>query len=134
MQIVSFVFTKVNTEKLSEVFDKNSEAKTDIKIVSVSKEKLDFVSQEVLKFAFSFTVGYANMGKTSLEGYVIVLDSLEKIEEILNNWQKSNKFNNEITLPVINAILYNCNIKALELGHIVNLPAHINLPLLQKTS
>ncbi len=131
MHIIGFSFNKVNAEKDSVKIDKKIETNTDLKIISVSNEKVQFSNTEAIKFSFAFSVIYGKLGKVLLEGEVIVSDTPKKVSEIIDVWKKSNKVDNEVTLPVINAILYNCNIKALELGYLVNLPSHVSLPLVK---
>ena len=135
MSIVNFSFTKFNAERNSdklEIF----ESSTDIKISSITKEK--YSSDEMLKFLFMFNVKYSNFGSVAVEGSVIACDSNEKMDALLEKWKKSKAIseliNDDIANKVVNPILYECNIKWLELAHSLRLPSHINMPLIKKSS
>ncbi|MEK6955902.1 MAG: hypothetical protein AABW52_04545 [Nanoarchaeota archaeon] len=135
MSIINFSFTKFNAERNSdklEIF----ESSTDIKISSITKEK--YGSDEMLKFLFTFNVKYSNMGSVAVEGSVIASDSNEKMDALLEKWKKSKAIseliNDDIANKVVNTILYECNIKCLELAHSLRLPSHINMPLIKKSS
>ena len=130
MNILSFVYTKLSAEKTAAKLEK-AQANTDVKITSVTKEKTP-LSSDVLKFTSSFSVNYSTLGKTVLEGFVLVND-VKDSDKVVENWKKANQAENEIAKTVLNVILYNCNIKALELSHSVGLPSHINLPLIKKS-
>ncbi|HIH25492.1 hypothetical protein J4476_00095 [Candidatus Woesearchaeota archaeon] len=135
MSIVNFSFTKINAEKHSDKLE-TFESSTDIKISSITKEKFD--SQELLKFTFLFDVKYSNLGNILLEGTVLASDSNEKMDALVEKWKKSKAvselINDDIAHKVVNTILYESNIKCLELAHSLRLPSHINLPLLKKSS
>ena len=135
MSIINFSFTKFNAERNSdklEIF----ESSTDIKISSITKEK--YSSDEMLKFLFMFNVKYSNIGSVAVEGSVIASDSNEKMDALLEKWKKSKAIseliNDDIANKVVNTILYECNIKCLELAHSLRLPSHINMPLIKKSS
>ena len=128
MQITSFVFTKLSSERTADELDKEPKANTDVKITKVSH-----LEQGSLKVSFTFAINYSNLGNTILEGSIIISDDSQKIENILESW-KNNELNSEVSTKVMNAILYHCNIKALELSREVNLPSHISLSLIKLDS
>ena len=135
MSVTNFTFTKFTAERNSDKLE-NFESSTDIKISNITKEKFD--SLELLKFSFLFNVKYSTLGNIIIEGTVLSSDSDEKMNALVEKWKKSKSIseliNDDIAYKVVNTIMYECNIKCLELAHSLKLPSHINLPLLKKSS
>ena len=96
----------------------------------VKKEEIKLEKkQNILKFEFEFKVDYQpNIGNISLEGSVLYLDDLKKLQELEDSWKKNKKLPPNITTNIINTVLVRSNVKALILSQDVNLPPQIQLP------
>tara|TARA_Y100000310_G_scaffold318969_1_gene373663 strand:- start:755 stop:1207 length:453 start_codon:yes stop_codon:yes gene_type:complete len=134
MPIVGFNFDKFHVER-KKPLEPPIKVDSGIKILDVKKEDLelsDGKKQSVLRFDYDFTVTYApNQAEILINGHLILFEPKEKLESILGEWKKTQKFDVEITQMVMNNILLRCNIKALLLGQEVGLPPHIRLPVVQ---
>lgn len=132
---MGFNFTKIIAERKSFTRGK-IEVKSNIKIDNVKEEKLPLAKEETgLRFDFSFTLTYEpKIGEISFTGNVLYVDNAEKTKKILKGWKKNKKVPPELNAPIINTILYRCNLKALELSQEVNLPPQIQMPRLRPQS
>ncbi|HLD10931.1 MAG TPA: hypothetical protein VJB89_02525 [Candidatus Nanoarchaeia archaeon] len=128
MPIVGFNFTRINIEKKDKM-NSGERINSNINITSVEQEKLNLKpSEEILRFNFEFTVDYSSAGEAKLNGYVVYLDSPDKIKDYLASWEENKTINPETLSSILNTILFKCNIKTLNLSQEVNLPPHIQLP------
>jgi hypothetical protein len=132
MPIAGFNFEKIQAERSKDIKGKVN-IKQDLTIKKVIEEKVPLSkSGEAIKFYFEFKINYEEkIGSIILTGNVLYFDEPKKIKEIISSWNKNKKVPPEITTPVLNTVLFKCNIKALELSQDVNLPPHIPLPKLQ---
>ncbi|MBU1136541.1 MAG: hypothetical protein KJ559_03460 [Nanoarchaeota archaeon] len=130
MKIIGFNFKKINIEKKDKLKSK-LEIKSNIKVNSISEEKLDIVKdQSALKFEFEFSVDYSpDFAKINLEGFILVLLEKDVSKEILKKW-KTKKISNDIRIPIFNTILTKCNLRALQFEDEFVLPPHIPMPKL----
>lgn len=129
MRIIGFAF-----EKISSLKEKPVEAKmkisSNINIKDISKERIENLNEEVLKFQFEFSVKYEpKIADIGLAGYLLLSVDKTASKEILKKW-KSKKISDEVRLPVFNFILTKCNIKSLNLEEELNLPSHVPMPRL----
>ncbi len=125
----------MNVEKFSQVKGKIN-ISNNVAIVSVEKTDLELGSnkQKALKFCFEFTSQYnPKLGLIKLEGDVIFMEDLKKIEELEAQWKKEKKVPKIIMTQILNSVLNKCNIQALILSKEVNLPPPIMLPKLTDT-
>ena len=130
MRIIGFTFNKISIERKKEIKGK-LEIKTNLNISEITKEAVELVKEDVLKFNFSFDVLY-EPGFISIrfEGSVLVIVPPDKVKEILKHWKKK-KILEYARIPLFNFILTKCNLKALGLEEEFNLPLHIPMPKLQ---
>ena len=132
MPIVGFNFTKVYVEKKSQVEDTpNIQIKNNAVITEVVEEKLPTGKSKAdgLRFNFKFSLLYEpNVGEIELIGFIYYLDDPEIIKNIYKSWKKDKKISKELTIHIVNTILFKGSIKALELSQEVNLPPHLPLP------
>ncbi len=127
MKIIGFNLIKISVERKEEIKGK-LELKQNIDISNVSKEKLPFSDDEVIKIAFKFLVDYEpDFAKLILEGYVIILPEKNEAKNLLKSW-KDKKIPEELRVGLFNFIMSKCNIKALNLEDELNLPLHIPMP------
>jgi len=135
MPIMGFNFTKITAERKS--FTKAKiEVKSNIKVEDVKEEKLPLAKDENgLRFDFSFVLTYEpKIGEISFTGNILYVDSENKIKKVLKEWKKNKKIPPELNTPIINTILYRCNLKAIELSQEVNLPPQIQMPRIKPQS
>lgn len=128
MPIVGFNFTKIAAER-NEMNAVTEKIESDLRLNDVLPEKIAIKeSNEVVKFLFEFEIIYGQAGRALLSGNVLYMDEPKIIKEILASWKENRKVKAELMTQVLNAILYRCNIKALNLAQDVNLPPHFKLP------
>jgi len=132
MPVVGFNFTKLLAEKTGEI-NQETRAKSDLKVVDVSQEKLPVGdAEEILKFTFSFTVEYGNAGLSTMEGFLLYMEEPKKIKEIIKEWKEHKRVEADLMTQVLNNILFKTTVKALNLTQDVNLPPHFKLPYVKK--
>ena len=133
MTIVGFNFTKIEAEK-KEMIKGKININNNVHINKVEEKDLSLGSQKqkVLTFNFEFTAKYdPNIGSIKFTGDVLFMDDIKKIKEILDGWKKNKKLPKEIMPSILNTVLNKCNIQALILSELINLPPPIPLPKLQ---
>ena len=131
MPIVGFNFDKISVEKKGKVTGKIS-LKQNIGIDAIEQEKLILgTPEQVLKFSFKYKIDYEKIGEILLLGHVLYLEEPKKIKDILDDWKKKKKINPTLMQEILNAILYKCTIKSLNLAQEINLPPPIRLPTIE---
>ena len=130
MRIIGFNFDKISIERKKEIKGK-LEIKTNLNILDITKENVELVKEDILKFKFSFDIiyepGFVNL---TFNGSVMVIIPPDKIKEIIKQWKKK-KILEYVRMPLFNFILTKCNLRALNLEEEFNLPLHVPMPKLQ---
>lgn len=104
-------------------------AKNGLRILEVREEKLPIESQKTLSIPFNFTVSYEpKIATIEIKGALTYLHEEKKLKEILDTWKKEKHLPKDIAPVIMNQILSQCNIKALQLSKDLNLPPHIPFP------
>lgn len=132
MPIVGFNLTKVMAEK-TKPLQPGITVKNDLEVKDISKATIDIgsKSEEVIRLDFEFIAEYQpEIGKIILLGEVLYMDKEKEIKKILDNWKKTKIVEPELFSKIMNTVLMKCNIKALNLSLDVNLPPHLNMPLI----
>ncbi len=133
MKLLGFNFTKINVEKEKDSF-------TDLKISnSIDVSSIEEVKQEILKskedvlaIKFKYSVLYnPKIAKVELEGNILLSVEPSMTKEVLKKW-KDKETPEEFRMPLFNIILRKAGVKALELEDGMNLPLHMQMPLLRK--
>ena len=136
MPIIASNFDKFVAEK-KKTLEAPIKVDSGVKIIDIKKEELNVggTAEAVLKIDYDFTVKYdPKQAEIVIEGHLLYAESTKKVEEILKNWKKTQKFDPEVAQLIMNNILIKCNIKALLLSQEIGLPPHIRLPMVQKGS
>lgn len=127
MPIVGFNYSKLEVEKKTQTSNKIN-IKSDVAITNINEEKLPTGKTKVdgLRFDFKYNIAYEpKIGTINLSGFIYYLDDSKVIKDVLKGWKKDKSIPNEITLEIINAVLFRSTIKALSLAQEVNLPPHL---------
>jgi len=132
MKMLGFGFTGLNVKKYPG-FKGQLEAKSDINITSVEKNKVDILNEEALKFDFNFEIDYKDLANIHFEGFLIFLVDSKLLKETLNQW-KDKKIPDKLRITALNIILQKCSLKALQLEDEFGLPYHITFPRFQASS
>ena len=131
MPIVGFNFDKILVEKKDKVSGK-IDIKQNMGITKIEEEKLMLGgSEQVLKFSFEYKIDYGKPGEIALLGHVLYLEEPKKIKAILDEWKKKKKIEPKLMEQVLNAVLFKCTIKSLNLAQEINLPPPIRLPMVK---
>jgi hypothetical protein len=135
MVIVGINFTKINVEKKSLIAGKvNINNNISIKDVEEKDLALGKSKQKGLRFLFEFTSKYEpDIGHIFLNGDVIYLGEEKQIKDLATGWKKNKRLPKEIMTHILNNVLTKCNIEALILSGVINLPPPIPLPKVQET-
>ena len=131
MPIVGFNFDKILVEKKDKISGK-IDIKQNMGITKIEQEKLMLGgSEQVLKFSFEYKIDYGKPGEIVLLGHVLYLEEPKKIKAILDDWKKKKKIEPKLMEQVLNAVLFKCTIKSLNLAQEINLPPPIRLPMVR---
>lgn len=137
MPIVGFNFDKTLAERKAPV-KKGMRAAHNITIEDVKEEPLNLgenTKKPGLKFSFEYKVDYQpDIGEILIKGHILYLEDEKKIKEIVTNWKKNKKMGPELTASLINTAIMKSAIKALSLSQDVNLPPHLPIPTIARTS
>ena len=131
-KMLGFGFTGLNVKKYPD-FKGKLEAKSDINITSVEKNKVDILNEEALKFDFTFEIDYKDLANIHFEGFLIFLVDSKLLKETLIQW-KDKKIPSNLRITALNIILQKCSLKALQLEDEFGLPYHITFPRFQASS
>ncbi len=132
MPIIGFNLNKILAEKTKPV-EKGITVNNDLEIKDISKAAVEFggKAEEVLRFDFEFSAEYnPGIGKVLIAGDILYIDKEKEIRRILEEWKKTKIVEPELFSRIMNNILVKCNIKALNMALEVNLPPHLNMPLI----
>ena len=134
MRLVSFNFTKISCERLSNSFEG---LKMNSSINLNSLDKLEGKSQnkeEFLSIKWSYSVSYdPEIAKADFSGEVIVAEESKKLKEILKSWEEQN-LDDIFKTDILNVIMQKASIKAAFLEDELNLPPHFRLPSVSTSS
>ncbi len=142
MNIIGFNYTQVSAYK-SQTFKTPFTINTNIEFLSIDKEKLDILKDtEAIPAKFKFTLEYhetdekiadkkgQKQGEISFEGTLVLSATKEEAKELLKSWKKK-EIPQNLRQPLFNTILRKCTFRALALQEELNLPTHINIPLIE---
>ncbi len=128
MSMLGINFSKIEAERKSPVRGKIS-IKNNIAIKDVKKQELKIQNQESVKIEFEFVAKYEpDIGNITIKGDTVIVDTPEKIKEVLDQWKKDKKLPEDLLAQVMNGLLSKCNIEAIVLGREVGLPPTLNMP------
>ncbi len=133
MPIVGFNYSKVEVEKTNKITNEKINIKSDVAIKDIKEEKLPTgkTKTDGLRFDFEYNVAYnPGLGSIILKGFIYYLDDTKIIKDILTGWKKDKSVPDNVSLEIINTVLFKSTIKALALAQEVNLPPHI--PIIPK--
>ena len=126
MKLLGFNFTKMNVEKTPD-FKGKIEIKSNIRMASIEKHKVDLIKQDAVKLSFVFDIDYRELGKLALEGFLILLLDKKSQKDVLENWDKKD-FDPQLRAQIINIVIQRTSLQALKLEEELGLPFHIQLP------
>lgn len=127
MRIIGFGFEKISAQK-GKGKDLKIKINSNIDIISVDKDRIENLNEEVLRLHFKFITDFdPDLAKILLEGYILLSTDKAKAKEIMKKW-KLKKLPDDVRIPLFNFILTKCNIKALNLEEDINIPTHIPMP------
>jgi hypothetical protein len=131
MKIIGFGIEKISAERKKQIKGK-LEIKNGLNIDEISAEKVNISDKPSLKFDFSYNVRYEpGFAEIMIKGSLICLDDKGESAEILKDW-KDKKFTHDVKFPILNYILEECTIRALQLEKDVAIPSHMPFPKLKK--
>ena len=121
-------FSKIVAERKAPVRGQIS-IKNNIAIKDTKKQDLKIQDKESVKVEFEFTAKYEpGIGEIIIKGDTVIVDTPEKIKEVLDQWKKDKKLPEDLLAQVMNGLLSKCNIEALVVGREVGLPPTLNMP------
>ena len=142
MNIIGFNYHKVIADR-SPSFKAPYHIDTNIEFLSIEKEKNALLKEaEILPTQFKFTLTYyipdekakdkklQKQGEILFEGTLLLSASQEESRDLLKSWKKK-EIPQHLRQPLFNTILRKCTLRALALQEEINLPSHINIPLLE---
>lgn len=124
MKVVGFNLTKISIER-KEINMSADKVDQKINITDVSKQKVDFSSEELLKISFELSLTYPNdLAKLEFAGYVTTIPNPDEMKKFLFTWKDKN-IPEDAKFPLFNFIMNKCNVKALYLEDELGLPLHV---------
>ena len=129
MPIVKIDIHKLSAEK--NLSARGGQIRIDNTVSLKNVEVMDFSleGKKGLKFSFSFTCTYQpDLGTIIVEGKVLFVDELKKVDDIKKGWDKDKKIPPAIMEMIANAALHKGNIQAIKVSEEVNLPSPLPLP------
>ena len=132
MAIIGFNLTKMLVEKKkSEKGKININTNATISGVEPVKLSID-PKKSAVRITFLYASQYEpGFAVIEMEGELLLLESTEKANEILNSWKTNKKLEKALMANLLNNILSRCTVQALLLSKEVNLPPPIRLPKIE---
>jgi hypothetical protein len=100
------------------------------KIIGINEMQSSDGKTNVAKIDFEFVTNYTNTGKKvaviGLRGHLFY-NGIDK--KAVEEWKKSKKLEQNISVPVMNSIIRRCLVRAVSLAEDVMLPPPIQLPV-----
>jgi len=135
MTIVKINLHKVNADRNLEAKGGQVKINNNVSIKNVEEMAFSVEGKKGLKFNFAFNCNYEpDLGKIEVEGQVLFVDEVKKIQEILKSWNKDKRVPMDVMEQVVNAALHKGNIQAIKISEEVNLPSPLPLPKVQAGS
>lgn len=133
MRLIGFNFKKINVEKLLDKIENlKIETNIDIEDIVFVDSNLLKTDEKIINIKFNYNIFYnPEIAKINLGGNLILSMEPKIIEEILKQW-KDKKIATNLKITIFNIILRKSNVKALQLEEEMNLPFHINLPVIKE--
>jgi len=128
--IVNFTLDKISVNKTAPV-QGTIEAKNSIKFLDIAESPIPqgIKDQFLIKFKFEYKINYLpNVATTELIGHIHFLTNKSTKDQILKDWDKGSKIDQNLSRQLVNYIFTRCGVKALSLSQQVGLPPHITLP------
>ncbi len=132
MKIIGFRINKIECKKNSEKVQ-DLKINSSIDILSIKEINLDSIttSNQMVSIEFKHTLEYSpEYAKMELQGDMIIEEQPKTLKKIMEQW-KDKKLPAEFKVNLFNWIIRKTTIKMLELEEDLNLPPHINFPLLK---
>ena len=126
IKLLNFNLTKINVEKNPDYKGQLS-IKSNMKILSIEKYKIDLIKKESVKINFNFSINYEELGLISLDGFFILLVDKKTFKELIEKWD-SKDFNPDLRASILNIIIQKSSIQALKIEEEIGLPLHIQMP------
>lgn len=130
MTIIGTNFTEIGVKKNKPIV-KGMKINNNLGIKSVEKMDLSLGQgkQAGVKFIFEYVTKYEpDVADMKLEGEVLILESKDKVDEILKNWKAKKPIDEAIMTNVMNSALTKSTIKALIFAQDMGLPSPVKLP------
>lgn len=134
MTIIGFNFLKFEAAKIQAAPSGNVNVSNNVTIKEVKAFEIELgqSKQEGLRFIFEFTTNYEpKVGTLLMEGEVLFMESVEKINAIKELWEKDKKVDPNVMPVLLNQILTKCNLQALVITKDLNMLPPIPLPKVQ---
>ncbi len=133
MSIIGFNFTKISAER-NENVQGQVNIKNNLAIKGIEKQDISIASKDQisLKASFEFSSKLEpNMGSITILANVLMLETKDEGQKILDEWEKKKKLDEEFMKQTFTFMLRRCTIKALLLAEDLNLPSPLPLPQVQ---
>ncbi len=129
MPIVGFNFSKISAER-KEPIKSDTKISNTVDITRVEEEKNGSLASAggLVAFSFEYAVTYGSSARIQLEGSILFLGDSKDTKKTVEGWKKNKSLDPALSTIIFNAMLFKCNIKALDLEDSLNLPTHIRLP------
>lgn len=127
MAIVGFNYLTMSASRGDEQVAK-IKISSNVAVKSVEKKDLSLgdSKQSALRFLFEYAAMYEpKVGSIILNGEIIYLDNAAKTKEVLDSWTKKKIVPEGVMTSILNTILEKCNLQAIVLSNMVNLPPPI---------
>ena len=134
IRFAGFNLNKLSIEKKEKKEDIKLDTNIDISNISETKVNGIGVTDFFISVDFIYTINYnPDFANLEFKGNLLFSMDSDTAEKILKEWENK-KISEDFKLLLFNIILKKSNIKALQLEDEFNLPLHIPLPSLKKTS
>jgi hypothetical protein len=129
MNIINISFTSINANRQTAPRG-NVSISNNVKVESVEETKLGAgEARQAYKVLFSFKTQYMpNVATIELKGEVLILDSAEEVEKMMNQWNKEKKLDVNAARVILNNVMNRCSLEVILMSRELGLPSPIPLP------
>lgn len=129
MGILSFRVKKIEGDIGEQIRGELKVSSSLPKIKNIIEREVGFGGNKtkVLAIDFEYKTKYDPINaKINISGEILYTD--EKQKEILRKWEKENKIDEKIGLPLLNYIFKRCAVQSIKIADDLQLPAPVRLP------
>jgi hypothetical protein len=128
--IFGITFISINAINNRKTETKEISVSSTPQIKNVKEKELEGIEERLLLIEFTFTTKYEpEIGQITIEGEILYKP--KNVDEAIRYWKKNKKLEDEIAIPVLNALFRKCIKEIINIAEELQLPPPIMFPVVK---